>query len=103
MQSETVIIMIVGLLAIGLIRLVIAMVGREFAADHPHVKSKSAADATGSSSDETHLVHEDVSAHVQRPTRGTGKQSHLLYFPAADEAPVVPQQASDIKAEPAAS
>ncbi|MGL5809083.1 MAG: hypothetical protein ACRCYQ_03970 [Nocardioides sp.] len=64
MSTETVVIMIVGLLAIGLIRFIIARVGREFAADHPHVKSRRA----------------------PRLVRGTGRKSHLLYLPGSEQA-----------------
>jgi len=85
MQSETVIIMIVGLIAIGLIRLVIAMVGREFAADHPHVKSRPT-EATPPDSDTLPAVTS------QRPVRGTGRKSHLLYFPeSATSSPADPE------------
>ncbi len=102
MQSETVIIMIVGLLAIGLIRLVIAMVGREFAADHPHVKSKSDVDPAGSPNEVSgSLATADVPS--QRPVRGTGKNSHLYQFPTADENEAAAPEATDIKSEPAAS
>ena len=103
MQSETVIIMIVGLVAIGLIRLVIAMVGREFAADHPHVKSRSDSDSAGSSKDETEGAAADLAVPSQRPVRGTGKKSHLYEFPTADANAPVENESTDIKSHPAAS
>ncbi|MEQ1899024.1 MAG: hypothetical protein ABL971_16785 [Vicinamibacterales bacterium] len=71
MGTETVIIMIVGLVAIGLIRLVIAMAGRQYAADHPNVKGTS----------------QDTTTATQRPVRGTGRKSHLMYFPEAESTP----------------
>lgn len=83
MQTETFIIMIVGLLAIGLIRLIIAMVGREYAADHPHVKSKA---AQTSAEGESMTDGGELSVRSQRPVRGTGRKSHLLYFPEAESA-----------------
>ena len=95
MQSETVIIMIVGLLAIGLIRLVIAMVGREFAADHPHVKAQGSTDADG--------VDAALAVPSQRPVRGTGKKSHLYEFPTADVNEPAASETNDVKAHPAAS
>ncbi len=85
MQTETIIIMIVGLCAIGLIRFVIAMVGREYAADHPH-KAKPAM-TEGSDSLPT--------LASQRPMRGTGRKSHLLYLPEAG-AVDVPIDTSDV-------
>ena len=84
MQTETFIIMIVGLLAIGLIRLIIAMVGREYAADHPHLRSKGAQPSTQESSGDS-TSDAALSAPSQRPVRGTGRKSHLLYFPEADQ------------------
>lgn len=86
MQTETFIIMIVGLLAIGLIRLIIAMVGREYAADHPHVKSRGAQAAGQAPADGDLMNDATPSTPSQRPVRGTGRKSHLLYFPAADQA-----------------
>ncbi|MGL5825453.1 MAG: hypothetical protein ACRCYU_11670 [Nocardioides sp.] len=108
MQTETVIIMVVGLVAISLIRLVIAVVGREFAADHPHVRSTRTAStkqirpgriesgrigsgqvAGGQTADaaitELAEIEEPATDSAprgsRRPVRGTGRQSHLLYFP----------------------
>lgn len=98
MQSETVIIMIVGLLAIGLIRLVIAMVGREFAADHPHVKSKSDADPAGASTEDSDALTSTVAVPSQRPVRGTGKKSHLYQFPTADENTSADSEPTDAEA-----
>jgi hypothetical protein len=83
MQTETVIIMIVGLAAIGLIRLVIAMVGREYAADHPHVKSRTAPSQT-TPSDDSVGPHSTPAVPSPRPVRGTGRRSHLMYFPGTE-------------------
>jgi hypothetical protein len=91
-QTETVIIMIVGLLAIGLIRLVIAMVGREYAADHPHQK-KTTTDGSTTGPD----------VPLQRPMRGTGRKSHLLYLPAADETAAIEVPGVTSDATPRAS
>jgi hypothetical protein len=88
MQTETVIIMIVGLLAIGLIRLVIAMVGREYAADHPHIKAKVSRDAAESGSTDL------VATPGPRAVRGTGKKSHLLYLPSEPTPPTATPRAS---------
>lgn len=90
MQTETVIIMIVGLLAIGLIRLVIAMVGREYAADHPHQKK-----STGTVA--------EPAVPTQRPMRGTGRKSHLLYLPTADGASPIEATGMTTDATPRAS
>lgn len=96
MQTETFIIMIVGLLAIGLIRLVIAIGGREYAADHPHVKSKAAQTSaqtgaqtsaqTSPEGDATSAGGAALAVPSRRPVRGTGRRSHLLYFPDAAQA-----------------
>jgi hypothetical protein len=97
MQTETFIIMIVGLLAIGLIRLIIAMVGREYAADHPHVKSKGPRSVVPSSAPGD-ATDGDAALSVpsQRPIRGTGRKSHLLYFPESDQVePAAENQPAD--------
>jgi hypothetical protein len=83
MQTETAVVMIVGIVALTIVRLIVALVGRDFAADHDH--------PTAHPSD----------PHTPRPQvrRGTGRESHLLYFepatvrsaePAAPAEPVVP-------------
>lgn len=97
MQTETIIIMIVGLLAIGLIRLIIAMVGREYAADHPHVKSKGARIPQGNSTSDGDAA---LSVPSQRPIRGTGRKSHLLYFPEAEQVDSAAEAQSTTDSEP---
>lgn len=86
MQTETFIIMIVGLLAIGLIRLVIAIGGREYAADHPHMKSRGSQVASQDLPKGDGVAGAALSVPSQRPVRGTGRRSHLLYFPEAAQA-----------------
>lgn len=68
MQLETAMVMVVGLVALASVRLILALVGRDFAADHPdvHVPRRDPADGDGA---------------PQRVCRGTGRNSHLLYFP----------------------
>jgi len=67
MHFETAIVMIVGIGALVSLRVILAVVGKEYAADHPHV-SIPRRDA------------QDGSAPT-RVVRGTGRNSHLLYFP----------------------
>lgn len=95
MQTETFIIMMIGLLAIGLIRLVIAIGGREYAADHPHVKSRGSGSSTEDGLESDGAAGATLTVPSQRPVRGTGRQSHLLYFPETpepltDSEPVMP-------------
>lgn len=101
MQTETFIIMIVGLLAIGLIRLIIAMVGREYAADHPHVKSKGPRTAVASPTmGESTEGDAALSVPSARPIRGTGRKSHLLYFPEAEQVEPAAEAQSATDSEP---
>lgn len=68
MQLETAMVMVVGLVALAAVRLILAVVGRDFAADHPDIQfpRRDPADGDGA---------------PQRVCRGTGRNSHLLYFP----------------------
>jgi len=61
MQAETAIVMIVGIVALTTVRLIVALVGRDFSADHDHPVL-------------------DRGIEPRQVRRGTGRQSHLLYF-----------------------
>lgn len=67
MQVETVAVLIVGLVALATVRVILAVVGRDFAADHPGCDFE--------------RRPEDAVVPAQRVYRGTGRNSHLLYFP----------------------
>lgn len=67
MHFETAIVMIVGIVALVSLRVILAVVGKEYAADHPGARiPRQAAD--------------EAFPRV-RVVRGTGRNSHLLYFP----------------------
>jgi hypothetical protein len=68
MHFETAIVMIVGIVALVSLRLILVVVGKEYAADHPRV-----------SIPRRDMV--DASVPTTRVVRGTGRNSHLLYFP----------------------
>jgi len=93
MQTETIIVMIVGIVALTVVRLIVALVGRDFAADHDR--------ATAHPSDPV--------TPRRQVRRGTGRESHLLYFepvrsePAAPAEPVVPLPAQPYDGVPQAS
>lgn len=77
MHFETAIVMVVGIVALVSLRMLLAFVGKEYAADHP-----------GSS------IRRDDPTDLQatpRVVRGTGRNSHLLYF--RDGLPPVPPAA----------
>jgi hypothetical protein len=67
MHFETAIVMIVGVVALVSLRVILAVVGRQYAADHPgaRIPRESA----------------DEPVPLCRVVRGTGRKSHLLYFP----------------------
>ena len=67
MHLETAMVMIVGGVALLALRLILAVVGKEFASDHPGCE----------------LSRRDP-AEVESPQRvwrGSGRNSHLMYFP----------------------
>jgi len=72
MQTETVVVMIVGIVALATVRVIVMFVGREHAADH-----EARAAAPG-----------DVVPRQVR--RGTGRNSHLVYFSEPDLPAVLP-------------
>lgn len=73
MQLETVLVMIVGLVALAVVRLTLAFAGRGFAEDH----RPSAAPTPG-----------DMSASGLRAHRGEGRNRHLMYVDAPVGAPL---------------
>lgn len=74
MQTETIIILIVGLISLSMIRVIVTMVGREYKVDH------SAAQATDRIPSRVETTPALAMA-VQRPhaVRGTGRNRHLFY------------------------
>lgn len=68
MHYETAIVMIVGIAALVSLRVILAVVGKEYAADHPRVQAPQRVGAA-------------ASTPAPRVVRGTGRNSHLLYFP----------------------
>jgi hypothetical protein len=69
MHLETAMVMIVGGVALVALRLILAVVGKDFAADHP-----------GCALQKRDLANPEA---PQRAWRGTGRNSHLMYFPEA--------------------
>ncbi|MFZ2504192.1 MAG: hypothetical protein WAW88_16150 [Nocardioides sp.] len=76
MQTETIIIMIVGLISLSLIRLIVGMVGREFRVDHSAAQVSDRFQPSAAAA----LASVDMEPRP-RVTRGTGRNRHLLYFP----------------------
>lgn len=77
MHIETAIVMIVGIAALVSLRVILAVVGKQYAADHPgaRIPRESA----------------DESVPRIRVVRGTGRNSHLLYFPQPSESSALPR------------
>ncbi len=80
MQTETIIILIVGLISLSMIRLIVTMVGREFGFDH------SAAQAADRLTPRPAEVPALAAVASDRPqvVRGTGRNRHLFYLAPAE-------------------
>lgn len=85
MHFETAVVMIVGIAALASLRLILVVVGKEYAADHPGARIPWRGPMDSPDRDD-------------RVVRGTGRNSHLLYFPdpLPTAAPVSAAPAEDV-------
>ncbi|MEI2809718.1 MAG: hypothetical protein V9F00_05810 [Nocardioides sp.] len=81
MQTETILILIVGLISLSMIRVIVTMVGREYKVDHSAAQATDRIPSRIEATTELAVANATPRLHA---VRGTGRNRHLFYLTDAE-------------------